>query len=496
MQAPPPYSAPSFQGDVPIQLQYNAAVPSATLKSETFVRNFTCENQGTFSPANPVIRIPVVSQGGFLNLTEAKLCFDFTLQAGLTSAILDGGAQCCIQQLRILSPSGNEVERVPGYNLIAPVIDQYTDTRSTLATKNSAGGNPGSYMTRGSDMYNVNSSAPGVAADAVTAGQTITYSAFRVSGLSDELSCESADTINASVMRSYQIPLTAMGWFNPSMGKLLPPGVAFILEVTLAPALACLTFDDITAHTACDYSWQNTLLKIPNTIVHDEGFMASVAQLKAGGMSWGAQTFKQYTNTLTGAAAVNTINISDRSRSLNALIGILRAQSKVMGALTDAVKLFKLSKRSLQYCTQWQYTIGSDLYPPQPIKFKVNTNDDETDADSQPITAALSSVNITDAWTEAKKVFGPNGSLTRNNFANAMAVLDNGMGVFCVDLQSYHTDKRATSGLDTASTASPVTLRITTASFAGTPVIQCDIFARCDIQFVVVPGTGELRGLV
>jgi len=506
MQNAPPPAYTQFSGDVPLALQYSGAGPKVGLSSMRSVRNFQCENQGTFSPANPVIRIPVFSSS-FLDLSEALLCFDVTVATGLTTYLLDGGAQCMIQQLRILSASGNEVERIPSYNLIAPVIDQYTDTESTMRSKAVYGGNPAAHQLNlgqsAGTMTVLFATAAATQADAAALQQTanaVTFPTLIVQGVTEALDLDSADTINATRTRSYKIPLTASGWFNTDMGKLFPPNTPFILEITLAPALMAFAFADNTAHTACDYTWINTFLKIPQVTVKDAAFMEAVAAQKAQGMTWSAQTYKLYTNTITttGSVAQCTVNISDRSRSLNALIGIARAQSKVVGTLADANGLLKLSKRSLQYLTQWQYTIGSDLYPPQPINFKVNSGDTETATTDPPFTSATVGLNIADAWSEAEKVFGKgNGIITPFNFANSMVASNNGTGVFCIDLRSYHTDKRLSSGIDTASTAAPVTLRLYTSAINPTNnAVQLDIFARCDAQFVIVPGTGELRSMI
>lgn len=461
MQRPVSDMQGSLSGSIPESLQYGAEATQG-LSGSRSMRNFAAENPGTFSPSNNTIRIPV-SASTFLDLSKAKLCFDFT-NLGPTSTI-DGSAACIIQRVRVLSNTGAELERIESYNLISSILDQYKSTQEESRDLSISGG--GVTHTLLGSGYNV-------------------------------LQC---DLLDANIVRHYEFKLHA-GWFNPTLGKLLPPNVSFVLELTLAAAASALASivaaPTTTPPASASYSIANLFLKIPAVRVDDASFMARAAMLQQRGYSFPAVTYKLYTSATTAASGAGSMQISDRSHSLTALIAVMRGQSRLNSNFD-----YKLAKRTLQYVSSYQFIIGSDLYPPSQVELSTSVTAAGSASAVQFVASTTAGLNVSAAWNQCKQVFGNGGIVDLNAFANSENTLSNGVGVLCVDCQGYHSDKRTHSGIDTASQAVPITFNfiktaaaaLATAAPVASTNIQIDVFAQCDIQFVMMPG-GEMRSML
>lgn len=441
-----------LSGSIPSSLSYGVE-SSAGLPGRRSLINYASENAGTFGPSNNIVRIPVSAQPGFLDLKEAKLTFDLT--CGSTASSLDGGAHCIIQRLRVLSVTGLELERIESYNLIHTIYEQY-----------------------------------GISADEAIQIGTLSGAPKPAYGARGYLQ-STADTLAISELRHFEIKLRN-GWFNPALGKLLPPQIGFTLELTLGP-----TASTLKTATSSDYTATNFYLKIPTVLVDDQGFMDRVRMLQQRGSEWNATTYKLYTATLAANTNQQTMQISDRSYSLAAFIGCLRLQANV-----NLVSAYKNSQRSIQYLSQYQFTIGSQLYPPSQINSNPGTIvGGGTAANKYISTDATTALNISQPFAEVKRVFGMDKGVINANAYWGSEVGNtgteagtNGCGIFAVDCKSYHNDKRTTSGIDTASQAVPITLNISLNGAANANV-QCDVFAMCDVKFVMMPG-GEIRSMV
>lgn len=554
---------PSIGGSIPKSLSYGIESTSG-LPGRRSLLQFSAENTSTFSPSNNVVRIPVNSTQ-FLDLVQGRLCFDLTISGTGTAVYLDGGAACVINRMRILSVTGLELERIESYNMLHTLLDQFTDTWDSRLSNSTTSGCPGkdrilAYSTS-------TAAAPTAAGLTVTAPGLLTYTggaaSMTLTGLSGAGSIvnvntnsgagtvtipgalagaaagavttivdsvtsigyaqEDADMFapnSSTIMRHYELRLRN-GWFNPTLGKLLPPNVHFVIELTLATAASCLK----DATSTASYTIQNFFYKVPGVMVSDSGFMERVRMLQQRGSEWNAVTYKLYTGVIAGVGQAS-VQISDRSHSLTALITILRSQAYV----NDATR-FSLSKRTIQYVSQYQATIGSDLYPPAQIALQTDATTGGGTPDGGMAVVATGTrrgdrwwnastvgLNISQCYSEAKRVFGWNKGLVGiNSFGSNEKPNNTGTGVLCIDCKSYHGEKRTTSGIDTASQAVPITLTMTvtaaastgTANWSGDLIsgtganpnngqvilpIQVDTYAQADIKFIMMPG-GELRSM-
>jgi hypothetical protein len=331
------------------------------------IRNFACENPSTFSPSNPTIRIPIKS-GNFLDLKQSRLAFDLTMGGTSTRTWLDGGAQCVISRVRILTPSNMEIERIEAYNEIAVIMDQYNLTEEEMRQKAMLDGSP--------------------------------WRLDPFLGYDPKLN----DSIATGDMRHYEVPLSWVGWFNPTLERLLPPDIGFTVEITLSAANNCLVSNGVGT---VDYTMANIYLKIPTVYVNSPGFMQRVATLKSSGTHWTASTFKLYTATWTQGAAEQTITISDRSHSLNALLVSTRKTAYV----TSNTR-FALSTRTIQYTDQYQATIGSDLYPVQQVEYVTDVRAGGTPEIALTFTSLESGIDVLNTAAIAQNAGQTGGTIT------------------------------------------------------------------------------------
>jgi hypothetical protein len=404
-----------------------------------------------------------VHSNNFLDLKNGRLAFDMsTTAAAAVISVPDGGAQCVIRRLRILGVDGAELERLEEYGLLASVLDQYQRTHEEMIADGVMKGSSIEYrMSDASAILAVNMGLDPNKGTGLTSRAATT---------------EPAVPANLSPSRHYEFQLKA-GWLNPTLGKLLPPDMPFVIELTL---------DEITRAfrgAASAYAVTNVYFKVPTVRVNDQAFMDRVGMLKSRGSEWSATTYKLHTSTLGGGTGSGVVQISDRSHSLKALIACFRLQTNISSATH-----YGLSKRSIQYITDYQAQIGSDLYPPTQVKIAIPAAVAGGSAENSIVANQTAlGLNISDAFAEARRVFGSNGVITAENFAGSE--LGQGCGIASIDCQAYHSDKRTTSGLDTASQATPVTLNVTK-GVAANGTLQVDVFAMADISFMALPGGG------
>ena len=311
---------------------------------------------------------------------------------------LDGSCASIIDTFRVYAQDGTELERIQEYSLIDSVLGQYA---GDLETDNLLAGAP----PRRSDFPSFGPVTSGAAALAATA-DTKEHGLKIVStftGQTGQLSVESrggcgydqlqSDKLNHGVIKHYEMGFRASGWFNPSMNRLLPPNCSFVVELQLNTAVKA--FLRTVGTDAIKYIVNNTYLNIPAVTVNDPVCLQHLQDKMAMGISWSAQTYSHHVNTTQGTQ--DTVQINARVFDLNGLITILRQQTNI----SQADKM-GISKRSIQGITQYQYTLGSTQYPPQPIKITL-PEDAEIAAGVQAITATASS-NVSQSFSELKRV--------------------------------------------------------------------------------------------
>ena len=475
---------PSF--GVPIGLQYRLSIADAVPSSHN-IAQFLASNASDFTPSNNTVRINV-SSGAFLDLKNAVLEFDLKNTTNTDAIRLDGGAGCVINRVRILSSDGSEIERLDSYNLLDAVIDQYTASEGDARIKSAQKGAPRfSDDTPAFDEVVGTSGAAALTATAaaspyetgITATVVNTYTGstgqttVKLSGTGGiGYDPRQADVLNTGITRHYSFGLKC-GFFNPSTAKLLPPNTPFQLEITLGQAADCLV--NLAGSNAVNYQLNNAELHIPAVVVNDPNYMAMVNQRLNQGISYKCNSYDHFVNTTASGAGKDVIQISARARSLKGLMTVLRKQSKV-----SSDDDYKLSKRSIQYVSDYQYKVGSQNYPVDKVNLSTDLTAGGTYSGGRIPFQTTNNLNIAEAYNHALRLFGSlnlanaNIKIGQEAFAQSENANNNGAGILAINLSSF-SDGSVNSGLNTLNNL-PVSLEFTK-SAACNAILQVDSFS-------------------
>ncbi len=488
-------SQPQF--GVPIGLQYRLSIADAVPASHN-ISQFLASNASDFTPSNNTIRINV-SSGAFLDLKNAVLEFDLKNTTGTDPCRLDGGAGCVISRIRVLSSDGSEIERIDSYNLLDCVLDQYTASDGSARIKSAQKGSPRfADDTPAFDEASGNSGAAALAATAacspyetgITATTITTFTGntgqatIKLSGVGGiGYDPRQSDVLNTGITRHYSMGLKC-GFFNPSTAKLLPPNTPFQLEITLGAAADCLV--NLAGANAVDYQLNNAELHIPAVVVNDPNYMAMVNQRLSQGISYKCNSYDHFVNTTASGAGKDVIQLSARARSLKGLMSVMRKQSKV-----SSDNDFKLSKRTIQYVSDYQYKVGSQNYPVDRVNLSTDTTAGGTGTGDRLPLASTADLNIAEAYNHALRLFGSlnlanaNIQIGQEAFAQSENLNNNGAGILAINLSAF-SDGSVNSGMNTLNNM-PVSLEFTKTA-ACNAIVQIDTYS---VKELVVMRSGD-----
>ena len=491
MEAKMEMTQPKFS--VPLGLNFRLQIADAVPASHN-ISQFLASNASDFTESNNTVRINV-SSGGFLDLRKAVLEFELKNTTATDAVILDGGAECVINRIRILSSDGSEIERIDQYGQLATVLDQYTSSDGASRIKSIQKGSPlfiderPAYVAAGGGTHTVTNGQITVTA---AAGGAMTMSSLGGVGYDQRL----CDTLNTAIKRKYSFGLKC-GFFNPATAKLLPPNTPFQLEITLGKASECLV--NKAGTNAASYQVNNVELHVPTVVVNDPEYMASVNARLGGGISFKCNSYNHFVNTTASGTGKDTIQISARARSLKGLMSIMRKQSKI-----SSDNDFKLSKRTIQYVEDYQYKINSTNYPVD----RVNISTDTT-AGGTPAANLISSVtgrmpdsstanlNVSEAYNHAMRLMGGLNSSNADcligleSFAQSENSTNNGTGILAIDLSSF-SDGSVNSGINTLNNG-VVQLEFTKTA-ACNAIVQIDTYSVHEL-IVMRSASGVLQSI-
>lgn len=491
---------PSF--GVPIGLQYRLSIADAVPASHN-ISQFLASNASDFTPSNNTIRINV-SSGAFLDLKNAVLEFDLKNTTSTDACRLDGGAGCVINRIRILSSDGSEIERIDSYNLLDCVIDQYTSSDGDARIKSAQKGAPrfsddtpefdavsnsGSTATTSTATVEVyETGLKAISTNVNAAGNiTTTFSLEGKGGIGYDP--RQADVLNTNVSRHYCFGLKC-GFFNPSTAKLLPPNTPFQVEITLGQAADCLV--NLAGSNAVNYQLNNAELHIPAVVVNDPNYMAMVNQRLAQGVSYKCNSYDHFVNTTASGSGKDVIQLSARARSLKGLMSIMRQQDKV-----SSDNDYKLSKRSIQYVSDYQYKVGSNNYPVDKVNLSTDTTAGGTASGDRLPLSSTAGLNISEAYNHALRLFGSlnlanaNIQIGQEAFAQSENANNNGAGILAINLSAF-SDGSVNSGMNTLNNM-PVSLEFTKTA-ACNEILQIDTFSIKELV-VMRDGNGVLSSM-
>jgi len=469
---------------LPLGLRYNLSVADSIPSSRNLAQ-FLASNASIFNPSNNVCRINV-SSGQFLDLKNAVLQFDLKNTTTSDAIHLDGGCDCVIQRIRIVSSDGSEIERLDSYNLLTSIIDQYTHGFGTMKANAALKGgvarlddSPFMAAADGTSGSNTATGANGLVVTASTGG-TMTISNANAGKGYDQ---KQADRLNTGITRKYTFGLKG-GFFNPTTAKLLPPNSPFQLEITFDTAANCLV--NVDGSNAVNYEVTNCELHVPAITINDPAFMARMNERMAQGISYRANTYQHFVNTTNNSTGKDTIQIGARCRSLKGLMSVFRRQ-----ALVTNDDYFKLSRRSIQYIDDYQYKIGSQNYPIDRVNIAIGAAAGGTASEARVHLSSTNNLNVSEAYSQALRLMG---NINVNNASTCISVEsfcqseinpNNGTGIAAIDLSAY-SDGSVNSGINTLNNM-PISLEITKSTAAGDGSgnyagnLQIDVFAVCEM---------------
>jgi len=493
-------NAPKFA--VPVGLNYRLQIADAVPASHN-ISQFLASNASDFTESNNTIRINV-SSGGFLDLRKAVLEFDLKNTTSTDAVLLDGGAECVINRIRILSSDGSEIERLDQYGQLASVLDQYTSSGGASRIKSIQKGSP-KYIDETASFDSAQSGAATAtgaqSASAYRTGLNVSVENELADGTDNKTrviisgnggvgySQLESDKLNTGITRKYSFGLKC-GFFNPSTAKLLPPNTPFQVEITLGKAAECLV--NKAGTNAAAYQLNNAELHIPTVVVNDPEYMASVNARLGAGVSYKCNSYNHFVNTTASDAGKDVIQISARARSLKGLMSIMRKQSKI-----SSDDDFKLSKRTIQYVSDYQYKINSTNYPVDRVNISTDTTGGGTPSGTRLPLSSTANLNVSEAFNHAMRLMGGLNSSNADcligleSFAQSENANNNGTGILAIDLSSF-SDGSVNSGINTLNNG-VVQLEFTKTA-ACNAIVQVDTYSVHELIVMRSP-SGVLQSM-
>ena len=420
------------QGGLPASMRY-AVGSKRSVAARMQHLNFQPFNGNSFSPdSNNEIRIQV--QGpGFIDVSKHLLRLTVTaVTAGTNAAKVDYSLASLFDQVRIES-QGTVLERIDRYGLIDNAKSMYNDSAAEIKNK--------SALTLGPDI-NQTSIVSGGKAFAADTGGSVTGGLRIRSGL-----------------------------LQSKHGHALPMGSApleIVLRLnSLEGCLLGLTGD--TPGTITSLSVSNVAFLCPMYQIESEQIMAQYRQvLMSSPITICGTSYKTYVNSLTASGTNQVLQINDKSRSLKGLVTLIRA-----AAAPTTFILPSNSEFSVENVNRYTYMVGGAQMPPGGI--------------------ALSSTNAAEAMDQAQRSLAPYneirgfGLVGLAKFTNANGTTgEGGKGVLAVDLRKFSDSERCFVGMDTASSAQPMTLELECASGIGASDVTT--FAVVEAEWILASG--------
>ena len=450
MQSTPTPSAGAMvprmdSGSLPDQARYGS--DSMLMKSQRVLHKFFPQSGGTFSPTGSrVIRFDI-SSPQFLDLSEARFLCEIE-NTGAGTSLLDGGLGGTIRRVSIMNSSGQLLERIDDYGLIQTVLNQCSDRARLHAD----------------DLL----ISEGFIADATNVGSAAT----------------TENRMAAGVTRQYSHKMHG-AWFQTAKKKLLPPGMAFRLEIELVPTgnEAMVQTTDV----AGAFSMSNVQMVMPAVSIMSQAFEDSTARMLARGYRWSGATYRSYNFSAANAESTKNLqqfNVPDKSLALTGLLAIARVTAD-----TTANQGFKNYKRAAKnFAVDYNVSIGSQQYPPVRIKYETPG---AAGAGGDVITGA-NSFKLAENVEQIKAVLGaaPLSLGDSATMGQVYAIAANGGGTAFLAVQVGYGQG---IGIDTQTASLPVQFNCSTAADGGAVPLTVTIFAQATATFSMQPNQGMLE---
>ena len=332
-------------------LNFKPKSPGAASRSYRTI--VTPLNSGVQNPGDVTkFDIPVGRHNTFIDTSETYFIGQVKNTSATTAFALDGSAYCLINRLDVLS-QGQVLESIQNYNVLCNTLLDLQADGMVSATSMSV------HAGTGFDSLN--------AYNTVKTGQTIA----------------------ASGVQDFALPLALSGVLGPGLNKYLP--VSKITDLRLELTMEAVT-QAVQASGAASYTIQNPQLVI--TYVELDPAMAQQIDSATGGhYILSSESWRNYTTILAANRNSDSILIPARYSSVRTMLHTWRDNANA----TDGTKYW-LSARSNPFysatgvLSSIQYAMGPVLVPQSPIRF-----------------------GISEAWMQAQQAFHQLGTVSNGS---------------------------------------------------------------------------------
>jgi len=394
--------------------------------------NFNPFNGNSFSPdSNNEIRISLQTNG-FLDVSKHVLRLTVTAVTANVAAKIDYSLASLFDQVRIES-QGTVLERIDRYGLIDNVKSMYNDSLTELKNK--------SAMTLGPDFAATTMASGGKAFAAATGG-----------------SLTGCLRIRSGLLQSKHGHALPMG----------SPPLEIILRLNSANA-CLLGVTGATPGTLTSVTVSNVAFLCPMYQIESEQIMAQYRQvLQSSPLTICGETYKTYVNALVASGVNQVLQINDKSRSLKGLVSCVRAATAPTAYIAPSNSEFTIDK-----INKYTYMIGGSQMPPGGI--------------------SISDTNAGEAMDQAQKALAPYNHIRGSGMVGLAAFIeatgttgDGGKGVLAIDLKKFSDSERCFIGIDTASSAQPMTVEFECANDVAAGDVTT--IAICEAEYVLQGG--------
>ncbi len=497
-----------MERQAPKQILYENQLPLA-IESKSTRRLFFPEGGSTYGPtgggANPnIIRIPI-NADSLLDVQHSYLQFDLNFTAANTNGVAPDFGVPFIRRLRIES-AGTTLEDIEEYGklyggVLFPAQAGVGAVQDSSMTTGGVGSIAGSLnnITVADNATAINPVASNEILAQINATKDALVTAVNAATIEGASTLSSAKHQVTSAFKGgqkykYNVPLVSA---LMNMDKYLPlvmmnAGITLELELDIAGSLGLQSQTNGPAAGDRDPAWTLSNVRyVAHLIDLQRDFydkMRMVMEGSGGVLQLAGSTFRHYSGTTQAvAASTEVVNIPSRVKSIKSVFF-----TQTPATSKAAQEQFGVSNSIPNGITEFQFRIGSVVYPPTSVKLEQGTVGG----------SANSYVNKGEAYSELRKAFGTLGDYSEggcmlNNdtwFAKGSADDDtcaNGGAApnnpkFCplgLDFEAF-PKTALESGVNTADRSLPMSLEIVR---SGGPTTACnvDVWVMCDAIFYV-----------
>jgi hypothetical protein len=409
-------AAPQPPSAMPAMLPEDARYGRKTsfLRSKRVWNTFYPQNGGDYGPAAVrTIRFDLLSDK-FLDISELRFCCSGTFNADNGSAVnkaksLESGLGGTIERVTISTPGGTVIERIDQYGLIQCILNQVESGNAHDAARLAQ-----------EEMFNSTNSTISDTEGAMPAGAYTAFLAHRFH----------------------------TGFNRPKDPKLLPPNSPFRIEIELvSDAAKCMTTYGGTpaATDNVSFLFSNCEIRCPSVEIMNDAFMDSARRMMMSGWRYSGSQYKAYNHSAPTTLTNTPIIVPDASVCMTGILALSTLSASIDQPHIETIFDHEVACWQGTGNNSQQAFVGSDVYPKAP--YHVNLQPSATNA-TQPTNMRNDGViqQVVDILGALPSGFSTTG------FAGNMGLLGFAIG------------ERQGAGVDTASTSTPVQLRLSSGS--------------------------------